>query len=194
MRQQAMIDAVKDSILAAIMLSIAFAMIGYAEQNRLDGWVLYTGWGIFIIASLFLINFLAALGATSLLGGSYAAKKNELSIRVAIFNSDKHSSFLKMLKVTFFYFIGAAVYPIALLVALINIKSFFTKDAAYEEVTAIENAKNDVKDAFDETVKTADKKWKISDGLLNHYYFHSHKEALEFAISNEIDAVPEKLL
>lgn len=194
MRKQAMLNAVKDSILAAVMLIIAFGLIDYAEQNRLENWVLYTGWGIFVVSAMFLINFLAALGATTLLGGSYDAKKDELSMRVAVFNSDKHSSFFKMLKVAFFYFVGAAVYPIALIVALLNIKDFFSKNDTYDEVTSLENAKNDAIDALDETVKTADKKWKLSDGLLTHYYFHSQKEALEFAILNKIDAMPEKLL
>ncbi|WP_290704792.1 hypothetical protein [Amphritea sp.] len=193
MRKQAMLNSVKDSIVTAIMFAIAFGVIQYAEQNRIEDWLLYTGWGVFALAGLFMVNFLAALGATTLMGGSYSAKKSELSIRVAIFNSDKHSSALKMIKVAFFYFIGAAVYPIALIVTLINLKDLFAKNESYEAVTSIENAKNDAIDAFDETVKTPDKKWKISNGPLSHYYFHSQKEALEFSIVNKIDASPEKL-
>lgn len=194
MRKQAMLNSVQDSILAAIMFAVAFGMVTYAQQNRLEDWVLYTGWGIFALAALFMVNFLAALGAVTLTGGSYDAKKNELSMRVAILHSDKHSSTFKMIKVAFFYLVGAAIYPIALIVTLFNLKDLFAKNETYDQVTAIENAKNDALDAFDETVKTADKKWKLSDGLMQHYYFHSYKEAIKFADANNIEAEPEKLL
>lgn len=194
MRKQAMLNSVKDSIFAAIMFTIAFLVIQYAEQNPVEEWILYTGWIVFALAAMFMINFLAALGATTLLGGSYQAKKSELSMRVAVFNSDKHSSFFKMIKVTFFYFVGAAVYPIAIIVTVLNLKDLFTKNEAYDAVTSIENAKNSAIDEQDETVKTANKKWKLSDGLLQHYYFHSQKEAIEFAIINKIDSSPEKLI
>lgn len=194
MRKQAMLNSVKDSIFAALMFAVAFGLVGYAEQNRLDNWVLYTGWAVFALAALFMVNFLAALGAVTLAGGSYDAKKSELSMRVAIVNSDKHSSFLKMLKVAFFYLVGAAVYPIALIVSIVNLKDLFSNNETYEQVTAIEHAKNETRDALDETVKTADKKWKLRDGLMNDYYFYSYKEAFEFALTHKIDSKPEKLL
>lgn len=193
MRKNAMLHAVKDSLLIAILFGIGFGTLAYAEANRVEEWVLYIGWGFFALAALMMINGLAALGAATLTGGSYHAKKSELSMRVAVFHNDKHSSIFKMIKIVFFYFVGAAVYPFALLVAILNLKTLFAGDKDYDQATEMEKAINGAKNEADETVKTADKKWKLSQGL-SSYYFHSKKDALAYAIVNDIEARPEKLL
>lgn len=193
MRKQAMLNAVKDSVIAAVFFAIAYCIFYYAEQNQADDVVGFVGMGAMALAMMFMVNFLAALGASALMGGSYSAYKSSLAIRVAIFNEDKNSSFFKMLKIVFFYFVGCAVYPLALLVSLLNLKDMFVENKEYKKATEQQQAIDSAVEERDETVKTTSKCWKLSNGPFENYYFHSKREALEYAIAKDITELPQKV-
>lgn len=194
MRKQAMFFGVKDSLIAAVLFAITVVLYSNFANSNNPGWadlgILLLGFG----AAIYTMRFLTALGATALLGGSYHANKSEYSPSFAVFNEDRKSSILHILRAIFFYIIGIFIYPIAILVSIINYKEFFNRDQSYADKTQQQMAKQDYRDALDSSTKTSDKKWKVSAGLIDDHYFHSEKEAYEFILLKGLDTKPIKLL
>lgn len=193
MRKQAMFFGVKDSMISAVLIGITIILYNSFANSENPGWadfgILLFGFG----ALMYTIRFLTALGATALLGGSYHANKSEYNVSMAVFNEDRKSSGLHTLRAVFFYLIGALVYPIAVLVSIINYKEFLNRDDSYDMVTEQQMARQDMKDALDSSTKTSRKKWKVSAGLMDDHYFHSEKEAYEFILMKGLDTKPIKL-
>lgn len=194
MRKQAMFFGVKDSMIAAILFAVTAVLYSSFANSKDPGLadlgIILLGFG----ALTYTIRFLTALGATTLLGGSYHANKSEYNVSMAVFNEDRKSSGLHTLRAVFFYLLGAFIYPIAVLVSVINYKEFLNRDESYDEITANQMHRQDMKDALDSSTKTSDKKWKVSAGLLDDHYFYSEKEAYEFIWRKGLDTKPTKTL
>lgn len=192
MRKQAMLSSVKDSVLAAIIAGIGIFIIESYGNSKDPGWYDASGILLLIVGLTLTVNLLAALGASALIGDSYHANKSKYAIRHAVFNDDKYSGIFHSLKVMFFYVIGVFIYPLAVIITLFSLKELFVRDESYEQATDEQQTKQRMQDALDPTVKTSDKKWKVNNGVLGNYYFHTKKEAYEFVISNDIDAKPQE--
>lgn len=182
-----MINSVKDSVallvVAAVFYAIYLGVHSLYGKDTSDIAAL-----IMIVIMAFLVpRVFAALGASAILGTAYDANKSKYSLRTAIFNEDKKSSIGHGLVVIFFALIGAFVYPIALVVSALNLKDLFKKDEAYELASAKQEFAQDLDDMTDPTVK-GNKKYKLHVSAFTSYYFYTKKEALEYAILNNIDA------
>lgn len=193
MRKQAMLFAVKDSLISMTLFTITyFVFTTYANQDD-PSWFEFFVLLAFFGAAVFTIQMLVGLGASTLLGGSYHANKSEYGFSFAVFNEDRKSSILHTLRAIFFYILGAFLYPIAVLVTLINIKQLFSYNEDYEEATDRQMARQQLKDEMNSRSKTSDKKWKVSAGLMDDHYFHSEKEAYDFIYRRGLDTKPSKL-
>ncbi|MDD2789144.1 MAG: hypothetical protein PHU40_00590 [Sulfurimonas sp.] len=193
MRKQAMINSFKDSIIAVVLFAITYGVYEYSTQQQVGNSYWQLGFLVSAILSIvFTINFLAALGASTLYGNSYSANKSKYTIRAAIFNEDKKSSVVHFLVVSFYYLVGAIVFPIAFLVALFNLRSLFSSSENYDTQTQKQKEHNAFKDMNDISVK-GDKNYKLRDGLFKNFYFYDYNEALRYAITNNINDVPTKV-
>ncbi|MBU1216339.1 hypothetical protein KJ870_06895 [bacterium] len=193
MRKQAMLNAFKDSIIAAILFAITYGLYYYmTTQHADDPYWKFATFVAFVISIFFTANFLAALGASALYGNSYSANKKKYTLRVAIFNEDKKSSILHLFVVMFYYIIGAIVYPIAVLVTLFNLKSLFASNAAYENATSKQKFEDKLSDMGDISVK-GNKQWKVKGSLLTNYYFYDYETALKYVLANNLETKPTKV-
>lgn len=193
MRKQAMLNAFKDSIIATILFAITYGVYYYMTTQHVDNpyWKFAT-FATFTISIFFTANFLAALGASTLYGNSYSANKKKYTLRVAIFNEDKKSSPLHLIVVMFYYLIGAFVYPIAVIVTLLNLKSLFASNTMYENETLKQKFKDELSDMDDINVK-GNKQWKVKGSLLTNYYFYDYDTALKYALANNFNNKPTKV-
>lgn len=179
-----MINGVKDSLLMLIALGIFYGIYlavqeYYGQQNAE-----YSLFAMTIVMAFWMSRVFAALGASLLMGSAYDANKSKYALSAAIFHEDKKSSTLHMLVVMFFMFFGMVLYPLALLVSLINIKSFFVRDEAYEMRSALQESEQNLNEELDPTVNTKSKKFKLHINAFESYYFHTKKEAYEYSIDN----------
>lgn len=186
MKKQAMIYAVKDSlILLLIGGGITFGIFAFVANSygKANGELaLYIS---LIVLGIMGMNIISALGASMLLDTSYEVSKDNNTIRVAILNEDKVSSTLHLIKVLFYLAIGLIFYPFALIVTLLNMKELFKKDEVYENKVKEEKILKKNSDDNDITVK-GNKKWKIKLGVGEEYYFHTSNEGLDYAFAHKI--------
>ena len=180
-----MINGVKDSLLMLMMAGIFYGIYiaiqhFYGQQNAE-----YSLLAMALFMAFWMPRVFAALGASLLMGTAYDANKSKYALSAAIFHEDKKSSTLHMLVVMFFMFFGMILYPLALLVSLINIKSFFARDEAYEMRSALQESEQNFNDESDPTVNTGSKKFKLHINAFESYYFHTKKEAIEYSIYND---------
>lgn len=187
-----MLNATKDSILVlflgAIIVWVYKSYYEITPSREIAGALIVLS----LIMSFMSIKYLASLGASILLGSSYDANKEVYTMSVAIFNQDKGNRFVHLIKLSFLGTLGAIFLPFAILASLFNIKSLFKKDEAYDEFTQESKNSIDNDKESDIEVKTPNKKWKISTDDLYGYYFHTEKEAIKYAIKNDL-SMPEKI-
>lgn len=185
MRKQAMINSVKDSLFLAILAGITYGIFLYINVNYPKDKVEIFVMVVLIVGSIIAVNILSALGASMLYGTPYHSNKKRYRIRAALFNEDKTSSGFHMIKIIFYYIIGAIFYPIALIVALFSLKDLFKKNEIYYHHVMEENRKLENENQNDIKVK-ANKKWKIKPNLLTDYYFNTYEDAKNYADGNNI--------
>ena len=190
MKKTAMLNSVKDSFILLILCVIAFGIYAIV----LSSYGKETGQMVVFISMIIVIiianNIFAALGASMLYNTPYDSNKEKYSIRIAVFNEDKKSSTLQLIKVMFHSLIGMVFYPFAGIALLLNIKELFVKDEVYENIVKEENLKNQINDELDIKIKS-NKKWKISTSAFSNYYFYTEKEAYKYASKHNIR--PEKI-
>jgi len=186
MRKIAMINSIKDSFVLLIMSSICFGIFVFVKNSYGNTTTDIIMLVLVTIAAIYVSSILAALGASLLFGNSYTVNKEKYTIRVAVLNEDKRSSFFHTIKVMFFATIGMFFYPLAVLVTILNLKDLFAEDSKYEAQTKIEKIEKEESDMLDITIKGS-KKWKIHLDAFTDYYFESSDDALDYALKNGID-------
>jgi len=193
MKKISMIRAVKNSFFR-IILFVIIVLIIIGMKNSLMG----SFGGIIAIivvatSGLFMMNAFIGIAASTLFNISYEAAIKKYGYKIIFFHGDKKSDgWIHPLRACCLSMIGMIIYPFAL---IMTIASFFEpkKDMAqYNAQMEDELKKIDDEEARDISIRTKDKKWMIKRGLSTNYYFNNKKEAIEYAIDNNLD-MPTKI-
>lgn len=187
MKKEAMIYAVKDSlILLLIGGGIAFGVYMFVLNSYGYTNAEYSLLISIVVLTIFGTNILSALGSSMLFDSTYHINKEKNSIGIVFLNEEKSSSTFHLIKVLFYSMIGIIFYPIAFIVALLNLKELFKKDEVYEKKVKEDKLAKQKADDMDINVR-GKKKWKIKRGVGEDYYFHTSDEALDYAINKKIN-------
>ena len=190
-RKIAMYSSVKESLWAMGSLAISIVLI-IKYENSDESWLVLSIIAALFLSATWLISIFASLGDALVTGSSYRANRTQYKLRKIISSNTRFTYTFKLL---FYYFIGAFLYLVALIYTLFHLKEAMSgEDEAYQLATEQQKAEHQLEDAYDPTINSSDKNWKLPRGPFSdkYYFFHTKEEAYQFAIQHGISEKPER--